>query len=133
MAQNNQQLLKTSLGIFALIAFIYGILFLIVPEMVVKTSGGGPVPPGWLRWSGGLLVALSFGAYNSLKDPLKETTFVTTLAMANLLCGLALIYSLLFERDSDVWFSLTPGIINLILAVLLWVGLKQAKTEKTGG
>lgn len=123
---------KIALVIFGVVALIYGVLFLFVPDVLVNASGGDPVPSGWLRWPGGILVALGMGSLLISGNPAKQEIFVFTLALGSLLCGLALLYALFFERVTEAWFSATPAIINLIVSALLWVGWKNIKSNKEG-
>lgn len=59
MTQNkNSNLLKITLFIFILIAIFYGISYLFVPQFNVEASGSDPLPSGWLRWMGGIILAL---------------------------------------------------------------------------
>lgn len=44
----NLQLLKITLIVYGVVALIYGVLFLIVPQLLVNASGSEPVPSGWL-------------------------------------------------------------------------------------
>ena len=59
MAQNDDvKVLKVTLIILAVISLVYGFGFLFVPGILVKLGGGNPVDFGWLRWSGGVIIAL---------------------------------------------------------------------------
>ncbi|NQU84860.1 MAG: DUF4345 family protein [Mariniphaga sp.] len=130
MAQNkNSLLLKITLIIFAVVALVYGLIYVFVPQVLVEASGSEPVPSGWLRWSGAILVALGIGAIMVLRNPSKQGIFVTTLAIGALFCGLALLYSVLFEMTGigNIEQTLVPAIINLILSVLFWISLKKSK------
>ena len=127
--QPKANLLKVSLVIFTLIALVYGFIYLFFPQIDVKASGGNPVPSGWLRWFGGILLALGVGAIMIIRNPKKQGIFVTTIALGTLLCGLALLYSGVFEPEGigNVWHTLIPGIINVFLSILFWIGMKQSK------
>ena len=51
MTENkNEGLLKTVLVIYIVVVLVYGILYFLVPDFLVKLSGGTPVFHGWLRW-----------------------------------------------------------------------------------
>lgn len=128
-SETKLNLLKVTLIIFALIAFVYGFIYLFFPQVDVKASGGDPVPSGWLRWFGGILLALGVGAIMIIRNPKKQGIFVTTIALGTLLCGLALLYSGLFEAEGigNVWHTLIPGIINVLLSILIWISIKQSK------
>jgi len=50
MAENkNVGFLKIVLIIFAVVSLVYGIGYLLVPNLLVNMSGGPPVFHGWLR------------------------------------------------------------------------------------
>src|SRR4030067_3621818 len=99
MAENkNVGFLKNVLIIYAVVSLIYGIGYLFVPDSLVNLSGGQPVFHGWLRWSGGVLIALGIGAILVYVNPQHQGIFVTTIALGCLLCGLGL-YWLLFKVE----------------------------------
>jgi small neutral amino acid transporter SnatA (MarC family) len=51
MTENkNEGLLKTVLVIYIVVVLVYGILYFLVPDFLVKLSGGTPVFNVWLRW-----------------------------------------------------------------------------------
>ncbi len=128
MAQNgNTQMLKISLLLYAIVSLVYGIGYAFFPDLLVNMSGGEPVEPGWLRWSGGVLISLGIGAILVYRNPAKQDPFVTTIALGTLLTGLALLYTLIFEMATNVWFTLFPIIIVFILSGLLWYSKTQAK------
>jgi len=86
MAQDdNVKILKFTLIIFAVISLVYGFGFLFVPGLLVKLSEGTPVDFGWLRWSGGVLLALGIGCLMVYSKPEKQGIFVTSMALATLL------------------------------------------------
>jgi len=128
--KKDQQLLKVAFVIFGVVALLYGILFLLIPQSLVSIPGREPVPSGWLRWSGGILVALGIGAFLALKNLSGQETFALTISLVTLLSGLALLFSLIFERVTTVWFTITPVIINLAVSVLFWIFLKKPSENK---
>lgn len=129
MAQNKNSLLKVALIIFVVVALVYGLIYVFIPQVLVKAAGSDPVPSGWLRWSGAIIIALGIGAIMVIRKPANQGIFVTTLAIGTLFCGLALLYTLLFEMAGigNIEQTLIPAIINIILSVLLWISLKQDK------
>jgi len=129
MAQNdNVKVLKFSLIIFAVIAFVYGFGHLFVPGLLVKLSGGNPVEFGWLRWSGGLIIALGIGALMVSSKPEKQGIFVTSMALATLFAGLGMLYTWIMQEYSGAtWFTALPTCLLLVLSGLLWWGRGQAK------
>ena len=129
MAENkNVGFLKIVLIIFAVVCLIYGIGYLFVPKCLVHLSGGQPVFHGWLRWSGGVLVALGIGAIVAYLNPQNQGIFVTTIALGCTLSGLALLWACINpEKGAKIWFTASPAIIVLALAILLWWSRTKAK------
>jgi hypothetical protein len=129
MAQkNNSALLKAALVIYAVIALIYGIGFLFVPGLWVHVSDSGPVDYGWLRWPGGVIIALGIGALMVYRKPEKQGIFVFSIALASLLAGLGLLTSLILQENSGtMMFILVPIVLMFVLSGLLWWGRQRAK------
>jgi hypothetical protein len=129
---DDAKMLKVVLLLFAVVTLVYGIGYLVVPGVVVSISGGGPVNLGWIRWSGGTLIALAFGAIMVFRHPSRQRIFVTTISWAALLIGLALLYSWLTgESTSATWFIALPTVVSLGLAFLLrWSGQKAKDVLK---
>ncbi len=128
MAQNKKtKLLSAALIIYVVVVLVYGVLFLLVPQLLAEASGGEPVASSWLRWPGGVLIALGVGAVMVYRNPSKQDAFVMAIALGTLFAGLALLYALLFEMTGDIWFTALPVIILLTSSVLLWLGRNQAK------
>ena len=129
MAENkNVGFLKIVLIIYAIVSLVYGIGYLLVPDFLVNTSGGQPVFHGWLRWSGGVLIALGIGAILVYINPQHQGIFVTTIALGCFLCGLGLLWALINrEEGAKLWFTVLPAIIVFALAILLWWGRSKAK------
>jgi len=129
MAENkNAGFLKIVLIIFAVVTLIYGIGYLIVPDCLVNMSGGQPVFHGWLRWSGGILIALGIGAILVFLNPQNQGIYVTTITLGSLLCGLGLLWAWINpEEEQKTWFIALPTIVALALAILLWFSRAKAK------
>jgi uncharacterized membrane protein YobD (UPF0266 family) len=129
MTENkNAGLLKTALLIYVVVVLVYGILYFLVPDYLVKLSGGAPVFHGWLRWSGGVLISLGVGAVLVYNNPKNQGIFVTTIALGCLLTGLALVWTWIkMEEGANIWFTALPAIVTLLLSGLLWWGRKQAR------
>lgn len=126
--KNNTGFLKIVLIIFAIVCLVYGLGYLIVPDALVNLSGGAPVFHGWLRWSGGILIALGIGSILVTGNPKGQGVYVTTMALGSLLAGLALLFAwITIEEGANVWFTALPAIIVLVLTCLLWWGRQQAK------
>jgi len=129
MAQNdNVKVLKVTLIIFAVIAFVYGFGHLFVPGILVSLSGGNPVDFGWLRWSGGMIIALGIGCLMVSSKPEKQGIFVTSMALATLFAGLGMLYTWIMQEYSGAtWFMALPTCLLLVLSGLLWWGRGRAK------
>jgi hypothetical protein len=129
MVQNDDvKILKVTLIIFAVISFFNGFGLLFVPGILLKLIGGNPVEFGWLRWSGGVIIALGIGAlmvYNKLE---KQGIFVTTMALSTLFGGLGSLYSwIMQEFSAATWFIALITCLLLVLSCLIWWGRGQAK------
>jgi len=125
---NNSGILKIVLIIYAVVCIIYGLGYLFVPDLLVDLSGGNPVFHGWLRWSGGVLIALGIGAILVFLKPVNQGIFVTTIALGCSLAGLALLWAWInIEEGANVWFTALPAIVVLVLACLLWWARQAAK------
>ncbi len=129
MAQNNAtKILKVVLVIYAIVVLVYGLGFLLIPGVLAKISGASPVDLGWLRWPGGILIALGIGALLVRRDPTKQGVFVTTISLGTLLTGLALLYSwIVHEYSAATWFIGLPTIIVLVVSALLWWSRQKSK------
>ena len=99
-----------------------------MPDSLVELSGGEPVFHGWLRWSGGVIIALGIGAILTYLKPKGQGIFVTTIAVGALLAGLAMLWAWInIEEGANVWFTAFPTIVLLALSGLLWWSRQQAK------
>jgi hypothetical protein len=129
MTENkNVGFLKVVLIIFAVISIVYGIGYFLVPNFLVNLSGGQPVFHGWLRWSGGVLLALGVGSILVYLNPQNQGIFVTTMALGSLLIGVALLWAwLTLEEIANPWFTALPTILAFVLTILLWIGRTKAK------
>ena len=129
MSQNGDvKALKVVLIILAVIAFVYGFGFLFVPGILVGLSRANPVEFSWLRWMGGVVIALGIGALMVSSKPEKQGIFVTSMALATLFAGLGNLYSWIMQEYSGAtWFTALPTCFLLVLSALLWWGRVQAK------
>ncbi len=120
--------LKIVLIIFAIVCLVYGLCYFFIPDYLVNMSGGDPVYHGWLRWSGGVLIALGIGTILVFRNPNNQGVFVLTIALGSTLSGLALLYAwITIEEGANVWFTAFPTILMLVIAGLLWWSKQQAK------
>jgi len=129
MAENNNvKTLKLVLMISAIVSFVYGLAYLLIPVSLVKLSGSVPVEASWMRWSGGVIIAWAIGTLMVYSNPEKQKIFVTNLALAHLLAGLGLLYSwIIKEHSCATWFIAFPAILLLLLAILLFWYRNKAK------
>jgi hypothetical protein len=129
MAENENPLfLKVVIMIFAVVALVYGLFFFLVPDFLVNMSGGEPVFHGWLRWAGGICVALGIGSLMVMKKPKNQGIFVTTIALGSLLAGLAMVFAWInLEEGANVWFTALPAILLLVISGLFWWSRQNAK------
>ena len=126
--KSNSGILKIALLIYAVVCLIYGLGFFIVPDSLVELSGGDPVFHGWLRWSGGVIIALGIGAILIYLKPKGQGIFVTTIALGSLLAGLAMLWAWInIEEGANVWFTALPTIVLLALSGLLWWSRQEAR------
>ena len=126
--KSNSGILKIALLIYAVVCLIYGLGFFVVPDSLVELSGGEPVFHGWLRWSGGVIIAFGIGAILTYLKPKGQGIFVTTIAIGSLLAGLAMLWSWInIEEGANVWFTALPTIVLLALSGLLWWSHQKAK------
>jgi hypothetical protein len=130
MSRNNGlKNLKYVLVLYIGANLFYGVFFLFLPGMLVSLSGvPEPVNLGWIRWAGGPLIALGIGAIQVYRNPAKQGIFITIAAISELLIGLGLLYSKMFDHStSHTWFHITPCVIGLVLFVLLLWARQGAK------
>ena len=126
--KKNTGFLKIVVLIYAIVCLVYGLGYMFISDYLVKLSGGPPVFHGWLRWSGGILVALAIGGFLVYRKPKGQGIFITTIALGSTLCCLALFCALAsHEEGVNVWFTALPAIIVTILAILLWWSRQKAK------
>jgi len=101
---------------------------LIFPGTLVTLSVGNPVEFGWLRWSGGIIIALGIGALMVFRKPEKQGIFVFIMALSTLLSGLGMLCSwIMKEYTGSTMFIAVPTILLLVISGLLWWGRQNAK------
>lgn len=129
MSEKKHQLLKITLVLFAIITLGYGIIYLFFPQVQISAAGGEPIEPGWIRWIGGILIALGMGSIMVLRKPEKQGIFVTVGCVGSLLFSLASFYEIIFVDfgDYNLLNTLIPAIVLTVMAVLLGLSLRQSK------
>ncbi len=127
--KKNSKLLKIALVIFAIVVVVYGVSQVFLTQGYMEMTGSEPVHPSWLRWPGGILIALGIAAIMALRNPAQQDIFVIAIALGTLFTGLILLYTVLFEMEGqdNTWFTAMPAIVNLVLSILLWIGRQQAR------
>ena len=118
---------STILYIAAIFDLVYGVLFLFVPLWMFKLSQDPNVgSPGWVRWSGGLLIGVAVAGFLAAPKVETQRPFVVGLMVATVLIALSLLYSLFVGGYAGAaWFLWVPIAINACLAVALaWVASK---------
>ena len=129
MAEKKNQLLKISLVLYAIITLAYGVIYLFFPEFQIEITGGEPILAGWIRWIGGVLLALGIGSIMIFRNPVKQGIFVTSLCIGALLVALTLFYEVIFIMDDsfNMLSTLIPAIVLAINSILFWLSLRQSK------
>lgn len=105
---------RTIMRIAAIVSFIYGIGFLLFPELQFQMSQDpSAVGPGWVRWAGGVLIGVAAAEWLASGGPTKQRPLVFGLGICYLLTALALLYSALSgEYQGVAWYIWVPIIIN---------------------
>lgn len=130
MIQNNGlKKLKAALLFSIIVNMFYGFSFFVTPGALRDMAGGTPVELGWIRWAGGMLLALAVGGILAYRDPTDQRSMITTLTLAPLLTGLGLLFPLLFETYSvHTWFIAIPCVITFALfTIMLWASQAAKK------
>ncbi len=130
MTQSEVKTSQTILYAAAIVDLVYGLLFLLIPQWLFDLSQdpGVPADPGWVRWSGGLLIGVGVAAWLATANPETQRPLVVGLALGATLIALSLLHTLFFGGYGGAqWFLWLPILINAALAVALgWVASKLA-------
>ena len=130
---DSAKMLKVILVIAGVVEFVYGISFLLYPGMLVRMSAGPAPEYSWLRWSGGILLALAYGTFRVFRNPARQEIYVTTSIWVCLLNAIGLLISILArEFTGATWFIVVPMVLTFLLAILLWWGRQKAKAILQG-
>ena len=129
MAEKKNQLLKISLVLSAIILLGYGVEYLFFPGVQIKSTGGEPIQWFWINWFGAVLIPLGIGCILVFRNPAKQGIFVTTICIGSIVTALALFHQVIFFWDDsyNMLNTLIPAIVLAIMAILLWLSLRQSK------
>ncbi len=121
MNQKNHRFLKSVLLAGGVLAVVYGLAFVLVPQTMVKMFGEeDPVYSGFLRWPGGVLVAIGIGTLMVFRKPQNQRIFLITLALVTLFAGLSLSLSV-FDMNDKYLAVAMPAFFLLLISGLLWI------------
>jgi Domain of unknown function (DUF4345) len=113
----------------AVLAFVYGAMFLLVPHWLfaISQDPGVPDSAGWVRWSGGLLIGVGVAAWLATNKVQTQKPLVVGLIVATALVALSLLYSLFVGGFAGApWFLWVPIVLNAALAVAFaWAASKM--------
>ncbi len=119
--KRNLLFLRSVLLAGGILALVYGLAFVIVPQTMVRLVGeNDPVYSGFLQWPGGVLVAIGIGSLMVSRKPQNQRIFVITLAMVTLFAGLAMSYSLFYIHEKYL-FNAMPVLFLLLISISLWI------------
>lgn len=120
--------LALGLWLFLVVAVVFGVVLLFAPAFLAEdVAGSDPFPYAWVRWSGGLLIGLAFGAGMALRQPAGQGALVATLALGALLAGLGLVVGWIAgEFFVPDWFRVVTLLATLGVGLLLLVARAQA-------
>ncbi|MFC1980837.1 hypothetical protein ACFLVN_01135 [Chloroflexota bacterium] len=129
MQKRETRTLKIVILVFGVISLVYGFFFMVVPGWYLNMIGESPVPLVNIRWSGGVLIALAYGAWKFYKDPTKGKAYAYTIAVAPLLGGSSLLYSLITgEYTGRGVFHAFPGVLGIAISLLVIWNLIKIKS-----
>lgn len=128
MTNEEAKALVWVLRIYGAIGVIYGLFFLLLPGAYAEFAKMQAVDLAKIRYPGGVLIAIGYGALQASKNIEKQGIMVTTLAIASSLIGISLLYShLVGEYSGATSAILPPAAINLLAGALLWGTRQKAK------
>jgi len=129
MAQNTEvKVLKISLLVVGLLWLIGGLSSFFAPAMIGKLIVGNQVDLIMFRLIGGLHIALGIGTLMVYSKPEKQGIFVLTIALANLLAGLAFLGGwIMHEYTGGAGSIAIFACLALVLSALVFWGRSQAR------
>ena len=130
MAQNAEvKVLKISLLVVGLLWLISGLGIFFAPAMIGKLIVGNQVDLIMFRLMGGIHIALGIGALMVYSKPEKQGIFVLTIALVNLLAGLAFLFGWIMREyiGGPGTIIIFAAILALVLSALVFWGRSQAR------
>lgn len=118
---------RAVLRIAAIIAILYGLSFLLAPEMQFQMSQDpSGIGAGWVRWAGGALIGFGVLQWLASADPAKQRPVVIGAIVTDALIALALLYSALSgEYQGVAWYIWVPILISAaFVAAFCWLAGK---------
>jgi len=118
--------LNTALLAYAIVALVYGVPILLIPQVFWGDIGGGSdVAVAFLegfRWAGGVLGGLALGVLLSIREHRGQRTLVTAVALATAGAAVGLwVSALAGELDFlHAWFYWLATIVTSVLGLYLW-------------
>jgi len=121
-------ILKIALMIAFIVFGVYGLIIFLLPGLLVRMSSAPMIELIWVRWAGGMLIAIAVGIYRVYKEPANQEVFVVSVILAALLNSVAHVISLLLgDYSGATWFIVLPTILTLVITILLLWGRNNAK------
>jgi len=121
------RLLQVALWVYLVDALAFGAVIFFAPAFTVETLGDAPgFDYWWVRWAGGLLLALALGAALMIRKPRGQGTMVIVFATALFLVGVGLFWSWLAgQYDGAAWFLALTLVATFPVSALLWYAYSQ--------
>lgn len=121
--------LSIGLWLFLVVAIVFGVVLLFAPGFIAEDlAGSDPFPFAWVRWSGGLLIGLAFGAGMALRRPSGQSNLVTAYGLGAILAGVGLLIGWgAGEFEVPGWFQLVTLVATLGVGIVLIIARVQAQ------
>lgn len=115
-AAHGEAMLRAAMWIGVVVTALFGIGLLVVPDLLVRTIAGAETfGYWWVRWAGGMLLALGAGAWMVAQRPQGQHVFVTAFGLAGVMAGVGLIISLLAgEYSGAAWFAWVALLVTIV-------------------
>ncbi len=127
MERDETTVVRAAAWVFTADALVYGIFLLLVPQFLVETLADAPtIDYFWVRWSGGILLALAFGAWRVAQDPRGHKLMFETITLAPVLAGVGLFLAWVAgEYQGAAWFLWLTLISSLgVGAAMIMAGIR---------